>query len=161
MPLDFAIEGDGFFAVNSANGTVYTRAGSFALDDEGYLCQPDGSRVLDPSGEEIYLGTDKIRADDIGAIYTEDGQLLGQIGLYIFDDTTQLQRTPEGYFTGNGAQNRQSASIHWKMQERSNADLVEQMTGMMTAQRAFQSAAEVSKMYDDLMGKAATSLANV
>ena len=47
------------------------------------------------------------------------------------------------------------------MQERSNADLVEQMTGMMTAQRAFQSAAEVSKMYDDLMGKAATSLANV
>ena len=44
MPLDFAIEGDGFFAVNSANGTVYTRAGSFALDDEGYLCQPDGSR---------------------------------------------------------------------------------------------------------------------
>lgn len=161
MPLDFAIEGDGFFAVNSANGTVYTRAGSFALDDEGYLCQPDGSRVLDPSGEEIYLGTDKIRADDIGAIYTEDGQLLGQIGLYVFDDTTQLQRTPEGYFTGNGAQNRQSASIHWKMQERSNADLVEQMTGMMTAQRAFQSAAEVSKMYDDLMGKAATSLANV
>lgn len=161
MPLDFAIDGDGFFAVHSGEETVYTRAGSFALDAEGYLCQPDGSRVLDPYGEEIYLGTDKIRADDIGALYTEDGQLLGQIGIYVFADTAQLERTAEGYFTGNGAQNEQSASIRWKMQERSNIDLVKQMTSMMTAQRAFQSAAEVSKMYDELMGKAANNLASV
>ncbi len=161
MPLDFAIEGDGFFAVQSGNGVAYTRAGSFALDDEGYLCQPDGSRILDPNGEEISLGTDKIHADASGVISTEDGLYLGQIGVYSFADNAQLQRNAQGYFTGGGAQAATGASLHWKTQERSNIDLIQQMTGMMTAQRAFQSAAEVSKMYDQLMTKAATNLGNV
>ena len=161
MPLDFAIEGDGFFAVHSGNGVAYTRAGSFALDDEGYLCQPDGSRILDPNGEEISLGTDKIHADASGVISTEDGLYLGQIGVYSFADNAQLQRNAQGYFTGGGAQAATGASLHWKTQERSNIDLIQQMTGMMTAQRAFQSAAEVSKMYDQLMTKAATNLGNV
>jgi flagellar basal-body rod protein FlgG len=161
MPLDFAIEGDGFFAVQTEDGVAYTRAGGFALDDEGYLCLPDGSRILNPDGEEISLNTDKIKADDSGAIYTEDGQLLGQIGVYSFDDNTQLQRNAQGYFTGNGAQAATGVTVHWKAQEQSNIDLIQQMTGMITAQRAFQSAAEVSKMYDQLMTKAATNLGNV
>ena len=161
MPLDFAIEGDGFFAVQTGNGVAYTRAGSFALDDEGYLCQPDGSRILDPNGEEIFLGTDKIQADASGVISTKDGQYLGQIGIYSFADNEQLQRNAQGYFTGGGAQAAGGASILWKVQEHSNIDLIQQMTSMMTAQRAFQSAAEVSKMYDQLMTKAATNLGNV
>lgn len=161
MPLDFAIEGDGFFAVQTGDGVAYTRAGSFALDDEGYLCQPDGSRILDPNGEEIFLGIDKIQADASGVISTENGQYLGQIGIYSFADNEQLQRNAQGYFTGGGAQAATGASILWKAQEHSNIDLIQQMTSMMTAQRAFQSAAEVSKMYDQLMTKAATNLGNV
>ncbi|BAL01145.1 flagellar hook-basal body complex protein FlhO [Oscillibacter valericigenes Sjm18-20] len=161
MPLDFAIEGDGFFAVQAGDGVAYTRTGSFALDDEGYLCLPDGSRVLNPDGEELLLKTDKISADDSGAIYTENGRLLGKIGIYSFGDNTQLQRNAQGYFTGNGAQAATGITVHWKCQERANTDLIQQMTGMITAQRAFQSAAEVSKMYDQLMTKAATNLGNV
>ena len=161
MPLDFAIEGDGFFAVQTADGTAYTRAGSFVLDGEGYLCLPDGSRVLDDAGRELLLGTDQITADATGAITAENGQYLGRIGLYSFADNAQLQRDTRGYFTGNGAQAATGAALHWQTQERSNIDLVQQMTQMMTAQRAFQSAAEVSKMYDELMGKAATNLGNV
>lgn len=161
MPLDFAIQGDGFFAVQTGNGVAYTRAGSFALDDEGYLCLPDGSRVLDPNGKEIPLNTDKIKADASGAIYTESGQFLGQLGVYSFNDNTQLQRNAQGYFTGNGAQAAAGVTVQWKAQEQSNINLIQQMTGMITAQRAFQSAAEVSKMYDQLMTKAATSLGNV
>lgn len=161
MPLDFAIQGNGFFAVQTGNGVAYTRAGSFALDDEGYLCLPDGSRVLDPNGKELSLSTDKIKADASGAIYTENGQFLGQLGVYSFNDNTQLQRNAQGYFTGNGAQAATGVTVRWKAQEQSNIDLIQQMTGMITAQRAFQSAAEVSKMYDQLMTKAATNLGNV
>lgn len=161
MPLDFAIRGDGFFAVRSGGATAYTRSGNFALDNEGYLCLSDGSRVLDPNGEELSLGTDKIKADDSGAIYTEDGRFLGQLGVYSFADNQQLARNPQGYFTGNGAQAATGASVLWKTQERANVDLIQQMTGMMTAQRAFQSAAEVSRMYDQVMTKAATNLGNV
>lgn len=161
MPLDFAIEGDGFFAVQTGNGVAYTRGGSFALDDEGYLCLPDGSRVLDPNGKELSLNTDKIKADDSGGIYTENGQFLGRIGVYSFGDNTKLQRGAQGYFTGNGAQAATGVTVHWKTQEQPNLDLIQQMTGMITAQRAFQSAAEVSRMYDQLMTKAATNLGNI
>ena len=161
MPLDFALRGDGFFAVRSGGETAYTRAGNFALDGEGYLCLADGSRVLDSNGEELFLGTDKIRADASGAIYTEDGGFLGRLGVYSFADNNQLQRSPQGYFTGAGAQAADETAVLWKTQERANVDLIGQMTGMITSQRAFQSAAEVSKMYDELMTKAATNLGNV
>ena len=70
LPLDFAIVGDGFFAVQDPEGNVaYTRMGNFCLDDEGYLCLPGFGQVLDPQSQPIYLGTDKIRGDGRGVIY--------------------------------------------------------------------------------------------
>lgn len=161
MPLDFAIEGDGFFAIEAGDGTAYTRCGNFALDDEGYLCLADGSRVLDISGEPLLLATDKINVDASGAIYREGGGYLGQIGVYAFEDNAQLQRDQRGYFTGDGAQLSDAATVHWKMQERANIDLIQEMTGMITSQRAYQSAAQISKMYDELMNKAANNLGNI
>lgn len=160
--LDFALEGDGFFAVQTDNGTAYTRAGNFSLDDEGYLCLPGEGRILDISGEPIVLGTDKINVDTTGAIYTEQGSYLGQIGVYSFQDNTQLTRDAQGLFTAGGqTATAASATVHQKMVERANVELVQEMTSMMTAERAFQSAAQVSKMYDQLMSKAATDLGNV
>ena len=52
IPLDFAIMGEGFFAVQTEDGVAYTRAGNFSLDDEGYLCFPGVGRVLDPRGPD-------------------------------------------------------------------------------------------------------------
>jgi flagellar basal-body rod protein FlgG len=160
MPLDFAIEGDGFFAVQTQEGIGYTRNGVFALDDEGYLCAADGNRVLSPDEEEIYLGTDKIQAEG-NALYTENGGFLGQIGVFSFQDNGALARDAQGYFTGGNAQAAQGTTIHWGYRERSNLDLIGQMTDMITAQRAYQSAAELSRMYDQVMTKAATNIGNV
>lgn len=161
MPFDFALEGEGFFAVRTDDGIAYTRSGSFALDEEGYLCLPGAGRVLDIAKEPILLGTDMIRSDSTGAIFTEDGGYLGQLGVYAFEDNGQLERTPQGLFVGVGAPQASAATVHWKTIERANVDLVKEMTSMMTAQRAFQSAAQLSKMYDELMTKAATNLGNV
>ena len=47
LPLDFAIQGEGFFAIQMEDGVAYTRAGSFTLDTEGYLCLSELGRVLD------------------------------------------------------------------------------------------------------------------
>ena len=55
LPLDFAIVGDGFFAVQDQEGEVaYTRMGNFSLDDRGYLCLPGFGQVLNPQGQPIY-----------------------------------------------------------------------------------------------------------
>lgn len=160
--LDFALDGDGFFAVQTLDGTAYTRSGSFSLDEEGYLCLPGEGRILDRGGEPILLGTDKITADSEGVIYSEAGTYLGQIGVYSFQDNGQLARNPLGLFSAGGQTAAAgTAVVYQKMVERANVDLVREMTGMMTAQRAFQSAAQVSRMYDELMGRAATDLGNV
>ena len=50
LPLDFAIQGEGFFAIQTVDGVAYTRAGSFTLDNEGYLCLSELGRVLDREG---------------------------------------------------------------------------------------------------------------
>ena len=104
IPLDFAIYGEGFFAVQGEDGQVsYTRAGSFSLDDEGYLCFPGQGRVLDPQGNSILLATDKIEADTRGNIFAENGAQLGQLGVYTFPDLDQLEYNDQGMFTGSGA----------------------------------------------------------
>lgn len=159
MSLDFAIEGDGYFAVEGAAGRLYTRSGSFSLDEEGYLCLPGQGRVLDVAGEPLLVQTDKISATESGELYTENGGFLGQLGLYSFAEDTPMERNAQGLFTATGApEQAQGAVVRWKWVERSNVDLTSQMALMLTSQRALQSAAQVNKMYDQLLTKATTDV---
>ncbi len=165
LALDFAIVGDGFFAVQDPEGNVgYTRMGNFCLDDEGYLCLPGFGQVLDPQGQPIYLGTDKIRGDAQGVIYFDQppeqggGTAIGRLGVYSFEDNQALERNDRGLFTGEGARQSENFEIWNKYLERSNSDMVKQMTEMITYQRALQSAAQVTKMYDQVMTKATSDV---
>lgn len=159
LPLDFAINGDGFFAVRDQNGeTAYTRMGNFTLNDEGYLCLPGYGQVLDPDGEPIYLGTDKVTATEQGMIYYEGGGLIGRLGVYVFEDNEQLVHNDMGLFTGEGAQPAETFEVWNGYLERSNTDMVKQMTEMITYQRAFQSAAQISRIYNDLMTRSASDV---
>ena len=155
IPLDFAIDGPGFFAIQTPGGQrMYTRAGNFSLDDEGYLCLPGAGRVLNPQGQAIQLNTDKIHGDSRGVIYYENGGILGQLGIYEFPNMDNVERNPQGFFTGGNAQATQASPVLNGYVERSNTDVVKQMTEMITYQRSLQSAAQVMKMYDSLMTKA-------
>jgi flagellar basal-body rod protein FlgG len=161
IALDFALSGDGFFAVQQTDGTIeYTRMGDFSLDDDGYLCLPGYGQVLDPNGNPIMLGTDKIYGDSQGNIYYEgDNSLLGQIGVYRFEDNGTLVHNGMGMFSGEGAEaTDEGYTMYNRYLERSNTDMVKQMTEVITYERALQSAAQVSKMYDDLMTKASTEI---
>lgn len=159
LPLDFAIEGDGFFAIERNGQIGYTRAGSFSLDDDGYLCLPGQGRVLDPDGGFIQLPTDKIYVDSNGGIYTEANRnYLATLGVFSFPDNEALERNDRGLFTGGGAGASENYRIHHGWVERSNSNMVHEMVAMMTAQRALQSAAEVSKIYDQVMSKDTTEL---
>ncbi|MFR3785877.1 flagellar hook-basal body protein [Agathobaculum desmolans] len=163
LPFDFAIEGEGYFAVQSAAGRVYTRNGSFMLDNQGYLYLAGQGRVLGQNGQPIYLGTDHITTLADGTITGADGRVLGTLGVFAFADPAQaLEKTGEGMFISNvQPQAAGNMIIHHKMIERSNIDLVQQMTEMITCQRALQSASQLSKMYDQLMTKTSTELGRV
>lgn len=158
MPLDFGIEGEGFFAIQTNDGIAYTRAGNFTLDEEGYLTLPGFGRVLDINREEILLTTDKVKADYYGRIYTENNGFLGQIGVFEFEDNGQLEKNAQGLFVGGGDPQLGTAKIYNGMVERSNVGLVQQMVKMISTQRAYQSAATVTKMYDQVMNQATTDI---
>ena len=152
--LDVCIIGNGFFQINSANGMVYTRNGSFSLDDEGYLCLPGIGRVQGDSGS-IRLMTDKIFVDADGTISDQNtGSVLGRIRLVDFADYhTQLEKTEGNVFIANGQPQLAEAKIQWKALEDSNVDPIHEMTDMITSERALQSVAQVMQMYDKLAAK--------
>ena len=128
------------------------------MDEEGYLCLPGFGRVLNPNGDEIYLATDKLYGDAQGILYYEQGGVLGQLGVYTFEDLAALERNPQGLFVGEGAQQAQGYELVNGYVERSNTDVVKQMTDMIAYQRSLQSATQVMKMYDSLMNQATTEI---
>ena len=158
--LDFCIQGEGFFCVSRDGGeTGYTRAGSFCLSEDNFLCLSGQGRVLDNNMQPIQLPTDKIYADKFGNLYTEpDRNYLATLGVYSFPDNDALERNDRGLFMGDGAQLSEDFRIRQKYVERSNVDMHEVMVSMMTSQRALQSAAELAKIYDQVMSRATSEL---
>lgn len=160
LTLDFAILGDGFFAIQTGNGVEYTRSGSFSLDEQGRLCLPGHGYVLGTNGQPITLATDSIQVDSAGRIYTEAGAYQGQLGVYTFADNGQLSKGESGLFLANGQQAQLQAAprIGWKYLEESNVDMLQEMSRMLTAERALQGGAQVLKLYDELLTRATTEV---
>ncbi len=154
-PLDFALNGNGFFVIQTGNGVVYSRNGSFSIDDGGYLCLEGVGRVMGQNGP-IHLPSDNIRSDGEGNLYQADtGAFYGRLQVVDFADYGQLEKRSNGVFRANGApQNAQNVIVNQRKIEASNVSLVEEMTAMMSGQRTIQSAAQMLKMYDQLTGKA-------
>ena len=110
------------------------------------------------------MGTDDIQALPDGTILTGDGiVVLARLGIVDFEGYATLQKSgDEGLFITTGAQPVPTdTKIEWQTLEKSNVDMVKEMTDMMSSQRALQSAAQVLKMYDQLLGKATTEIGRV
>src|SRR6185436_1598200 len=84
--LDVAIQGSGFFAIQTPQGVRYTRNGSFALSANGDLVTKDGMPVLSTSDTPIHIGEGAIAIQDTGAV-TVDGNEVGTLKLVNFKKT--------------------------------------------------------------------------
>lgn len=173
---DFALADQGFFCIDTPAGIRYTRNGSFALDDEGYLTLNGMGRVQGTDGQPIYIDNENFTVNDQGVISVqeitdgeEDGggdeeggtafRQMGALRVVDFEDYGQLHKEDYGMFSTNqAAQDVETPSVLWKHLERSNVDMMEEMTSMMSSQRALQSAAQVLKMYDQIMSKASSDV---
>lgn len=162
---DFAISGDGFFEVETEAGVQYTRNGSFTVDDNGTLQLEGMGPVLDSAGNTITLPNEDFSVDDSGTIRDADGAELAQIGLVNFQSTDDLHKEDNGMYTSATdaipVEDRQQNKVIWKTLEDSNVDMVGQMTKMMSTQRSYQASAQMLKMYDSILSKAATDVGRV
>lgn len=153
--LDFALSGNGFFVVESGQGEVYTRNGSFNIDDEGYLILQSLGRVQGENGP-IRVGTDEIQVNNQGYIVSQNGrEVYGRIRVVDFDDYEQLSKSPNGAFRSAGQpREANGTAVKQGFLEDSNVSMVDEMTSMIGGQRALQSSAQLLRMYDQLSAKA-------
>jgi flagellar basal-body rod protein FlgF len=92
-PLDLALNGPGFFAIQTSQGIQYTRNGSFTRSSAGQLQTAQGEPVLDPSGQPITIptGTVSIAPDGNIAVATDAGSAIaGQVGVFDFPGDPDL-----------------------------------------------------------------------
>ncbi|MEM1005017.1 MAG: flagellar hook-basal body complex protein [Pseudomonadota bacterium] len=149
--FDFAIEGDGFFMVETPGGNRLTRAGSFTPNAQGDLVAPDGARVLDSNGAPVFIPPDAASID-VGSDGTlsVQGQVLGQIGVYQTDDPKHLVREGNARFRVSGNIDPVDAPVvlH-RFLEGSNVSAIDQMTRMIEIQRAYELGQSFLETEDD------------
>jgi flagellar basal-body rod protein FlgF len=158
--FDFAIEGDGFFLVDTPAGERLTRAGSFTPNAEGDLVTATGYRVLDAGGAPVFIPpglTDLAVAGD-GTISTE-GNPIGQIGVFLPNNAQGMVREDGVMFRAEeGFQPAENARILQRYVESSNVDPILQLTRMIEVQRAYELGASFLEAEDERMQKALRSL---
>lgn len=152
-PLDVAVEGDAWFAIETPAGLAYTRDGRFTIDEAGQLRSVAGYPVLDAGLAAIQLEADAgapVIARD--GMIMQNGQQVGAIGLFRIDPAADLRRfensavipdiPPEAVldFVGTG--------VVQGYTEGSNVNPVLEMTKLIMVQRAFDSAATAAEQND-------------
>lgn len=161
--LDFAIEGDGFFAVQNQEGeTLYTRNGAFSaadIDGTAYLVTAQGHFVLDADGNRITLPNDgsALSVAENGELQTAEGATV-TIGLFKFPNSEGLSPQGETLFGTTAASGQPELDADAKIVqgglENSNVDLAQELTMLIRAQRAYSLASRALTTSDDMLGLA-------
>lgn len=138
--LDLAIEGDGFFLIETPAGERLTRAGNFTLSAQGDLVTPDGFRVLDAGGAPVFVPPD---ATSIGlspdGTLSDNGRPLAQIGLVRPIDSFDMVREDGVMFrTDGGFEPVEDARVLQGFLEGANVDPISQIARMIEVQRAYE-----------------------
>jgi flagellar basal-body rod protein FlgF len=136
-PLDFAIVGDGFFAVQTPQGTRYTRNGQFSLDAQSRLTTAAGDPVLDANGRTITATNGRVDPRRLGVVALNNPRKQGD---------SLVTGTPAGAATG---------TVRGGALEASGANAAQSMVDMIDSMRAFEAGQKVIQAIDDTLGKAA------
>jgi flagellar basal-body rod protein FlgF/flagellar basal-body rod protein FlgG len=136
-PLDLAIEGEGFFQVQTANGLRYTRDGGFHRSQGGQLVTAAGEPVLSDAGKPIQLPPGEVTVGADGVVSVSGG-VVAKVGVFTFPASAQL--TPEGanrYVAPQGVAAQLSAkgSIHQGAIEAANQDVIQGSLDLIVMQR--------------------------
>jgi flagellar basal-body rod protein FlgF len=166
-PFDLAIEGSGFFTVQTANGPRYTRDGRFTVDATGKLTDKQGDPVLDSSGGQITIdplnGQPGIAKDGTISQTSPTGQTLqvGKVGVVRFTDLTALSKEGDNQYSAAGGQVPQpapDAQIHQGMVENSNVQSVAEIVRLIDITRAYDRVTQMMSATQDLSESAVQRL---
>jgi flagellar basal-body rod protein FlgF len=137
--FDFAIQGEGFFLVETPQGQSLTRAGAFMPNAEGELVNPDGYRLLDLGGAPIFVPPDagQVALSSDGTLSAK-GHPLAQIGLWQPGDPLKMIHQGGTIFASETVVPAESAAILQGFVEESNVNPISEIARMIEVQRAYE-----------------------
>ncbi|HXE44767.1 MAG TPA: flagellar hook-basal body complex protein [Conexibacter sp.] len=142
-PLDMAIAGDGFFAVQTAQGVRYTRNGQFTESAAGTLTDQLGNAVLGRDGQPVKVGANgQVTASDVGVFAL-----------------TKVAKQGDNLFTGTSA-GQATGTVRTGELEGSGVDPARTMVDMIASFRAFEAGQKAIQTIDDSLHKTATQVAS-
>jgi flagellar basal-body rod protein FlgG len=168
--LDLAIEGEGFFKVQTGSGSFYTRAGNFGINANGQLVLGSATQgwVLDPSvtipqeavevviatnGEVSYRTTDQTELSTAGQLTLST--FVNPDGLLKLGDNLYQQTDASGQAQEDNPGNPGIGTIRQGALEASNVEPVQELIDLITTQRAFELNSQVVQAGDQVMQVAA------
>lgn len=160
--FDLALEGEGFFRIETEDGERFTRDGRFIRDAEGFLVTVDGNYVLDDNGERVEMPNGEILISQNGEVLS-DNNVIAQLGIVLFENPAE-ELTPDqgnlfeaaGDPTGEG-----TPQILQGYLEMSNVNPTQLMTQLVEVARSYEAAQKMVQNQDELTGKAIASLGRI
>lgn len=143
-PLDFAIQGEGFFAVRTGEGIYFTRNGQFTLSPQGILTTSRGDIVLGPGGTPVQAGRGgRVDPRDVGVFDVANPRKVGD---------NLVQGTLAGPATGQ---------VQQGFLEGSGADPARSMVNMIASFRSFEAGQKVIRTLDETLALAASKVGSL
>jgi flagellar basal-body rod protein FlgF len=161
--FDLAINGKGYFTVQTPQGLRYTRDGHFTLDangqivtEDGYALQGDsGAITITPSDMNVQIGRDGTISSTVNNIFSQ----IGKLQLTDFADDGALTKQGDNLYSTTQAPTQPTGStISQGMLEASNVQPVVEISHMIEVMRAYQATATMSQNQEDLSLKAIDQL---
>jgi flagellar basal-body rod protein FlgG len=172
-PLNLAIEGSGYFAVDTPSGTRYTRDGTFSINAQGQLVTMDGNPVLGENGpiqidfENSTLAN--LNIDSTGRITATavDGLGIAELGnlqLASFTDERQLLKQGNNLYNADNAVGGPlpfTGTVIQGYLEQSNTNAISEMVNLIATYRAYEINSKAVRTQDEMLGKAVTEVGKV
>ncbi len=152
-PTDFAIDGDAMFALQTKNGTRYTRAGAFQIDKDHYLVNKDGYKILGSNGPIRINGEFSV---------TEEGQIMQNgrvVDSFQLFSTKDMRKQGDAQYTNDRAVPAGRFRILQGAIEHSNVNPVREMVQMINITRSYDANQRALTSHDETLDKLVNELA--
>jgi flagellar basal-body rod protein FlgF len=150
--FDLAINGDGFFTIETGDAVSYTRNGNFSINQEGELVNARGMRVLGEGGP-IRISGREVTVRATGEVVV-DGKTADKIKIVDFEKPYKLKRNGYGYFLPDPPADPISPE-HFNVQqgflENSNVDAISEMIQMIELNRNYESCQKAIQAQDETL----------
>jgi flagellar basal-body rod protein FlgF len=160
-PLDLALQGDGFFAIDTPRGVRYTRAGDFQLDGQGRIVNPDGFAARAKGGGAIKVPPDasQVTVGDDGTVYADENEV-GKLELARFAPGNALHETGSLFMAAPGAQPNigPMPQVHAGAIEQGNFNVVRGIVDLVKVERSYEAMHRMIESYKQIDDRTARDI---